>query len=478
MGQEQNNDRSGHLIIILLLTAAAGLALHLLPDQLFGFSIKPMDLLSDLRVGDDPEEEPDDNLALSDSALMQRDSLGFSDADRLRINRRDSIYRALMAELRGDTLRAPIEDYAVGHTGLRRFFAALDGIPSLGRPVRIGFLGDSFIEGDILTADFRQRMQERFGGRGVGFVPVSSQVAQFRPTVHQRAKGWTTRSILSDRKHRYLLSCLLFDAAADAPTISFETTDYMSRLRTVETIKFIYTRNTGTEIRGICNGARDTFAARLPETNDIAQYVVRGSFTEGRLTFTKAQGLQALGIALEDDRGVVVDNFALRGNSGLPLEQLDADACQALQRIRPYDLIVLQYGLNVATERTKDYAFYRDRMVQIVQHIRTCFPGADILLLSVSDRSRMAAGSRQTMPSVKALRRAQREAAMQSGAAFWDVFEAMGGENSMVDYVSRNWAAKDYTHLSFQGGRELAYALFDALILEKQLYDTLEKTPR
>ena len=90
----------------------------------------------------------------------------------------------------------------------------------------------------------------------------------------------------------------------------------------------------------------------------------------------------------------------------------------------------------------------------------------------------MAAGSRQTMPSVKALRRAQREAAMQSGAAFWDVFEAMGGENSMVDYVSRNWAAKDYTHLSFQGGRELAYALFDALILEKQLYDTLEKTPR
>ena len=205
---------------------------------------------------------------------------------------------------------------------------------------------------------------------------------------------------------------------------------------------------------------------------------VRGAFTEGRLTFTKAQGLQALGIALEDDRGVVVDNFALRGNSGLPLEQLDADACQALQRIRPYDLIVLQYGLNVATERTKDYAFYRDRMVQIVQHIRTCFPGADILLLSVSDRSRMAAGSRQTMPSVKALRRAQREAAMQSGTAFWDVFEAMGGENSMVNYVSRNWAAKDYTHLSFQGGRELAYALFDALILEKQLYDTLEKTPR
>ena len=311
----------------------------------------------------------------------------------------------------------------------------------------------------------------------MGFVPVASQVEQFRPTIRQRSKGWTTRSILSDRKHKYLLSCLLFDAAADAPTITFQTTDYFPRLSRVETLKFIYTRNTSAEIRWICNEGRDTIAARLPETDGVAQYVARGTFTDGRLIFTRAGGLQALGIALEDDRGVVVDNFALRGNSGLPLEGLDGDGCRALQRLRPYDLIVLQYGLNVAAERTKDYGFYRDRMVEIIRRVREGFPGADILLLGVSDRSKVVGGERHTMASVKALRRAQREAAMQSGAAFWDVFEAMGGDDSMVSYVKRNWAAKDYTHLSFQGGRELAYALFDALILEKELYDKLEKTP-
>ena len=54
----------------------------------------------------------------------------------------------------------------------------------------------------------------------------------------------------------------------------------------------------------------------------------------------------------------------------------------------------------------------------------------------------------------------------------------MGGEDGMVNYVKRNWAAKDYTHLSFQGGRELANALYDAIILEKTLYDNLEKTQR
>lgn len=475
--RQENNDRSGQLVLILLVTAAACLALYLLPDELFGFRIKKMDMLSDLRIGGQGDEEGDDSLALSDSALMRRDSLGLSHADSLRVVLRDSIYRTTLAELRGDTLRATIEDYSVGHTGLRRFFAALNGIPTLGRPVRVAFLGDSFIEGDILTADFRNRMQERFGGRGVGFVPVASQVEQFRPTIRQRSKGWTTRSILSDRKHKYLLSCLLFDAAADAPTITFQTTDYFPRLSRVETLKFIYTRNTSAEIRWICNEGRDTIAARLPETDGVAQYVARGTFTDGRLIFTRAGGLQALGIALEDDRGVVVDNFALRGNSGLPLEGLDGDGCRALQRLRPYDLIVLQYGLNVAAERTKDYGFYRDRMVEIIRRVREGFPGADILLLGVSDRSKVVGGERHTMASVKALRRAQREAAMQSGAAFWDVFEAMGGDDSMVSYVKRNWAAKDYTHLSFQGGRELAYALFDALILEKELYDKLEKTP-
>ena len=93
---------------------------------------------------------------------------------------------------------------------------------------------------------------------------------------------------------------------------------------------------------------------------------------------------------------MVVDNFALRGNSGLPLENLDIARCQALQGIRPYDLIVIQYGLNVAVERTKDYGFYRDRMVAIIKHIRTCFPGADVLLLGVSDVGREESSPRAT----------------------------------------------------------------------------------
>ena len=45
----------------------------------------------------------------------------------------------------------------------------------------------------------------------------------------------------------------------------------------------------------------------------------------------------------------------------------------------------------------------------------------------------------------------------------------------MVRYVENNWASKDYTHLSFRGGKEIANALLDALMLEKAFYDEAEK---
>ena len=63
----------------------------------------------------------------------------------------------------------------------------------------------------------------------------------------------------------------------------------------------------------------------------------------------------------------------------------------------------------------------------------------------------------------------------RSWVALWNTFEAMGGLNSMARYVDNNWASKDYTHLSFRGGKELAGLLYEALMQEKEWYDELEK---
>ena len=39
-------------------------------------------------------------------------------------------------------------------------------------------------------------------------------------------------------------------------------------------------------------------------------------------------------------------------------------------------------------------------------------------------------------------------------------FEAMGGESSVKTLVERSYANKDYTHLNYKGGKELARKMF------------------
>lgn len=60
-----------------------------------------------------------------------------------------------------------IEDYSDSTLrGMTPFYRALDELAAKPRPVRIAYFGDSFIEADILTADLRAMLQERYGGCG------------------------------------------------------------------------------------------------------------------------------------------------------------------------------------------------------------------------------------------------------------------------------------------------------------------------
>jgi lysophospholipase L1-like esterase len=470
----------GRLLAILFVTLIACVGLYLLPDKVLGFTLKKVDLLSDVRVRN-AHNSIDKHDALDDKPLLPIDSLLISDTTLIhgltaeQLLERDSAYRLLSSASNTDSTQVRIEDFSAGYTGLRHFFSALNQIHSLERPVRIAFMGDSFIEGDIILADFRARMQERFGGGGVGFVPVSSKVEQYRPTISQTSKGWKTSSILSERRQNYVLPCVVFEPVDDEASISFKTVNTYPGLDKVSSLKLIFSRNEQSEMKLIFNHSKDTVFEVLPETESITQYETEGSFTDGVFYFRNAKGLQALGIALEENTGVVVDNFSLRGNSGIVLDALDLNSCRTLQQIRAYDLIILQYRLNVATEQIQEYGWYRDRMVKVIQHIRQCFPETDILLLSVSDRSNYRDGAYQTMPGVESLLKAQHQAAQIAQVPFWSVFEAMGGKNAMVRYVDRRWASKDYTHLSFRGGKEIATMLFDALIFEKELYDEMER---
>jgi len=78
-----------------------------------------------------------------------------------------------------------------------------------------------------------------------------------------------------------------------------------------------------------------------------------------------------------------------------------------------------------------------------------------------------------TIPTVPILVETQRKAAEDTGAAFWDLYGAMGGLNSMVGWVNHKpvLAALDYTHLSAAGSRRVAEFLYNALMARFKTFE-------
>ena len=75
-------------------------------------------------------------------------------------------------------------------------------------------------------------------------------------------------------------------------------------------------------------------------------------------------------------------------------------------------------------------------------------------------------------PGIEPVRNALKNAAMESGFAFWDLYEAMGGYNSMPSFVHADppLASTDYIHFTALGVNLVAEMFYNALMLEYNRY--------
>ena len=123
------------------------------------------------------------------------------------------------------------------------------------------------------------------------------------------------------------------------------------------------------------------------------------------------------------------------------------------------------YGLNVAGRVASEFTEYSRMMQQGVENIKRCMPGTSVLLVSCSDREERGSNGFKTMKGVLGLIQAQKRAAINTRVSFWNLYDAMGGEGSIVEMVKKGEAARDYTHLTGRGGDRIARLLYDALML-------------
>ncbi len=374
----------------------------------------------------------------------------------------------------------PLEDYS--DSGLLRAFC--DTLLLARRPVRIAFLGDSFVEGDILTADLRERLQTAYGGRpggGTGFAPMASPLTAFRRTVKTQAKGWTTYNIMQRKsapeflRGHFYVSGWVSQPAADAST-RWESTDFRRQLDASTDARILFLSPQDSRVEVTLN---DTLRHEFTVAGDASVRQIAVSAPRIRsLGFRVLSGMKDfIGYgAIFEGRGVVVDNYSVRSNNGQAMFWTNPSVNAQIHAFAPYDLVILQYGLNIMQAGVTNYRGYAAQIEKMVAYVRQCFPGAAVLILGVSDRSVKTDSGFQPMDAIPYMVESQRSAARNSGAAFWPTSEAMQAQGGMAEFVRNGWAGKDFTHINYAGGRRVAWALFDALNAEvRKAYDEIRR---
>ena len=348
--------------------------------------------------------------------------------------------------------------------------------------VRIAYFGDSMTDGDMIVQDLRNNYQARFGGKGVGFVAITSESAASRSSIsHEFSENWKMQSYLNVKNPirpfgvnghvffnndtlnkswvKFKASKAKFTAQLDYPTLFYGSSDNQNGQ-----INYILGKDTLRK-KLIANNILNTI--KLSET----------SLKTLKVDFIKAKSVPIYGFNFDDGKGVHVDNFSQRGNSGIPISKFNVDLMRAFQQKLNYDLIVLHYGTNVLNYGTKDYSWYDKSMTRTVNRLKSCFPGVSILIISTADKASKYDLEMKTDSAVVPLTLAQKRYALKTQSGFINLYTLMGGDGSMIKWVEDEptLAGKDYTHFNFRGAKKVAGILYDQINNGYEEYKTLRK---
>ena len=383
-----------------------------------------------------------------------------------------------------------IPEVNVVHTDSRAylaaFYAALDSVSS--KPVRVVHYGDSQIEEDRITNILREKWQKQYGGGGVGLIPLHQTI----PTRTIRQKLAINGVVQTTQKgpKRYIVygpkSMRLTDSddygvmgqvavmdsnlvpGSDSVVLHVEPLDkkrkphnYFNRVRILADSAYaiknfelrIKSGDSLNAIRSQESGLRSQDFL-LPDSTTHCDIVLQGTGN-------------VYGVSLETPIGVIVDNIPMRGCSGNIFTKIDSVQLSDFYRESNTRLIILQFGGNMIpqTENPSTISGYvRSTMRQQVRYLRTCAPEASILFIGPSDMSTNIDGEMVTYPLVPYMDRLLKKMAQEEGIAYWSMYEAMGGKDSMVRWVENGLAGSDYVHFTRAGANNIGKKLYNWLM--------------
>lgn len=365
---------------------------------------------------------------------------------------------------------------------LDRFYESLYEERFASERIRILHYGDSQIEGDRITSKVRHTLQYYFAGSGSGWHSLTPLVPSFsmvvEPSRHwKRYPGFGRKDTTITHDHYgplITLSRFSESDSTDLPSLvvqprgyAFSTakkfsslTFHHSALESEMTV-FITQKDTVRDTLYLSPGMQSfEFSVMQPASAILLEF--------------DGQSPDWYGFHADPSSGVVMDNIPLRGSSGTFFVKLPEGEPEKYFADETVGLIILQFGGNtVPYIESKEHAERYGRWIQRnIAHLKRRFPQADFLFIGPSDMAVKDRTQMVTYPFLEDVRDAVKKAALDENIAFWDIFEAMGGVNSMSSWVENDppLASSDYVHFSPKGAALIGQWLSEALITDYELW--------
>jgi lysophospholipase L1-like esterase len=359
--------------------------------------------------------------------------------------------------------------------GMRPFYDALERTARSeeGAITRVAHYGDSSIATDLITSTVRENLQARFGDGGHGFVLAAKGYIPYKHRgVRQSSNpdAWDVREVVrrQDRTGRYGYGGVQSRAKPRAwARIGSAKRGEVGA--TVSRFDIYYAK----QPRG------GTFTVRLDREKEQTVSTQADSPGDGihsieapegahqiELRYARGGPVHLYGVALErDGPGVVYDSLGLVGARANRLLNYDPEHIKSQLEQRGVSLIVLGFGGNEASDERTEEAFYEDYL-QVLRHMRQGRDDLGCLVFAPLDQGRRYRGRIRTLPTIPRIVAAQRRAAFDSGCAFYDTWQAMGGEDAM-----RRWhkaqprlAMSDFRHATPAGYEVIGNMFYKALL--------------
>lgn len=351
--------------------------------------------------------------------------------------------------------------------------------------------GDSQIEGDRITGYLRHKMQKRFGGSGNGLVAADKLAESF--AVNQEITGnWKRYNIFGRRDsnltHRNYGAMGTFSRFAplemqiDTPiyeaSIDFSRSNIAYRNdRYYNKVKLFYGNCRKPVLAEVYADGKLVHFNKLSteKSMQVKEWYLKKSPKELSIKFTGKDSPDIYGISLENTTGIVVDNIPMRGASGTNFTSIYYSSFSKMFYMLNVRMVILEYGGNaipyIKTEQgIKNYCNSFYKQLKLFKKLNNRIP---IIVIGPADMAQNIDGEFVSYPMLMPLIEEMKAVTKKAGYIYWDMFEAMGGENSMPAWVNADppLAAKDYIHFSHKGAKIIAEKFYEALAKALKEYD-------